>query len=89
MVITRIDAPGLTLTSPVRMPTWSAPNCRLKSANFWFDSALSGVVYASRRPWASAAWMANSATSVLPAPVGADTITDCPPMIAWMASRWN
>ena len=34
----------LTLTSPVRMPTRSWPNCRQKSAYFWFDSALSGVV---------------------------------------------
>ncbi len=33
--------------------------------------------------------MANSATRVLPAPVGAETITERPSMMAWMASRWN
>ena len=86
MVITRIAACGFTLTSPVRMPTLSAPNSRVKSANFWFESALSGVVYARRRPAARAAWMANSATRVLPAPVGAETMTDWPASMARMAS---
>ena len=33
--------------------------------------------------------MANSATSVLPAPVGADTITDWSPAIARIASTWK
>ena len=33
--------------------------------------------------------MANSATSVLPAPVGAETITDWPSRMARMASRWK
>src|SRR2546422_701917 len=42
-----------------------------------------------RLPVASAMWMANSATSVFPAPVGADTMTDCPPSIARMASSWK
>src|SRR5438034_4374575 len=80
---------GFTFTSPVRMPTVSAPKARVKSLNFWFESALSGVVYAMRLPVASAMWMANSATSVFPAPVGADTMTDCPPSIARMASSWK
>ncbi len=61
----------------------------MKSANFWFDSAFSGVVYATRLPCSSARWMANSATSVLPAPVGADTITDWPPSMVLMASSWK
>src|SRR5947207_10967227 len=33
--------------------------------------------------------MANSATRVLPAPVGAETITDWPSWIARIASSWN
>jgi len=41
------------------MPTVSAPKARVKSLNFWFESALSGVVYAMRLPVASAVWMAN------------------------------
>src|SRR2546426_804478 len=42
-----------------------------------------------RLPVASAMWMANSATSVFPAPVGADTMTDCPASIARIASSWK
>src|SRR5437773_5975004 len=42
-----------------------------------------------RLPVASAIWMANSATSVFPAPVGADTMTDCPASIARIASSWK
>src|SRR5205809_3837100 len=42
-----------------------------------------------RLPVASAVWMANSATSVLPDPVGADTMTDCPASIARIASSWK
>src|SRR5438445_539413 len=42
-----------------------------------------------RLPVSSAAWMANSATSVLPAPVGAETITDCPAAMARHASIWK
>ena len=34
LVMTRMRACGLTLTSPVRIPTASAPNARVKSANF-------------------------------------------------------
>ena len=71
------------------MPTRVSPKARVKSANFWFESALSGVVYAMRWPEASAAWIANSATSVFPAPVGAETITDWPAAIAWIASSWK
>ena len=33
--------------------------------------------------------MANSATSVLPAPVGADTMTDDPAAMARQASTWK
>ena len=89
MVITTTGARGLTFTSPVRMPTFSAPHCRPKSAYFWLESALSGVVYAMRRPRCSAAWIANSATRVLPEPVGAETITDLPSRIAEMARSWK
>ncbi len=49
VVITSAGARGFTFTSPVRMPTSATPNCRQKSAYFWFESALSGVVYATRR----------------------------------------
>src|SRR5215510_12809872 len=42
-----------------------------------------------RLPVSSAAWMANSATSVLPAPVGAETITDWPAATARHASIWK
>jgi len=48
----------------------------VKSLNFWLESAFSGVVYAMRMPVSSAHWIAYSATSVLPLPVGAETITD-------------
>jgi hypothetical protein len=61
----------------------------VKSPNFWLLSALSGVVYAMRTPRSSACWMANSATSVLPAPVGAETITDWSLAIARTASTWK
>ena len=80
---------AFTFTSPVRMPTVSAPKARVKSLNFWFESALSGVVYAMRLPVASAVWIANSAMRVFPAPVGADTMTDCPASIARIASSWK
>ncbi len=42
--MTTTGARGFTFTSPVRMPTVSAPHCRVKSANFWLERALSGVV---------------------------------------------
>src|SRR6266478_9456941 len=35
LVMTRTRPWGLTFTSPVRMPTASAPNARVKSPNFW------------------------------------------------------
>jgi hypothetical protein len=44
VVMTSTGADGFTLTSPVRMPTRSGPNWRQKSAYFWLDRALSGVV---------------------------------------------
>ncbi len=44
MVITTMEAPALTFTSPVRMPTLAGPNWRQKSAYFWLESAFSGVV---------------------------------------------
>ena len=44
MVITTTGARELTFTSPVRMPTCSAPHWRTKSAYFWLESAFSGVV---------------------------------------------
>jgi hypothetical protein len=40
----RQGASGLICTSPVRIPTFSAPYVVLKSRNFWFDSALIGDV---------------------------------------------
>src|SRR5437773_1743505 len=42
-----------------------------------------------RRPFATASSIAYSATSVLPAPVGALTRTLCPPRIASTAWTWN
>jgi hypothetical protein len=42
--MTRSGARGFTLTSPVRIPTSATPNCRQKSAYFWLERALSGVV---------------------------------------------
>src|SRR2546427_3549105 len=38
VVMTRTRPWGLTFTSPVRMPTTSAPNARVKSPNFWLRS---------------------------------------------------
>src|SRR5581483_10151150 len=61
----------------------------VKSLYFWFDSAFSGVVYAMRRPVSSAHWIAYSATSVLPLPVGAETITDWSASMARIASTWK
>lgn len=45
----RQDASGLICTSPVKMPTFSAPKVCLKSLNFWFESALMGDVYTALR----------------------------------------
>ena len=42
VVITRQDASGLIVTSPVMSPTLG--NSSLKSRYFWFDSALIGEV---------------------------------------------
>ena len=44
VVITTIGASELTDVSPVSSPTFAAPWRRTKSAYFWFDSALIGVV---------------------------------------------
>ena len=44
MVITTIGASPLIVLSPVSRPTSVAPYALTKSPNFWFDSALSGVV---------------------------------------------
>ena len=44
MVMTTIRALPLMLVSPVSSPTWSAPYTSCSSRNFWFDSALMGVV---------------------------------------------
>jgi hypothetical protein len=44
VVMIRHGASGLICTSPVRMPTFCAPNVCLKSRNFWLDSALMGDV---------------------------------------------
>ena len=41
------------------------------------------------RWWASARSTANSATTVLPEPVGAATRTDSPESRAWMPLTWN
>jgi len=42
--MTSTGARGFTLTSPVRIPTSATPNWRQKSAYFWLESALRGVV---------------------------------------------
>ena len=44
VVITTTGASPLMLLSPVSRPTLRAPCRRARSANFWFDSALIGVV---------------------------------------------
>ena len=44
VVITTIGASPLIVLSPVSRPTWSAPYLFTRSPNFWFDSALIGVV---------------------------------------------
>jgi hypothetical protein len=44
VVITTIGASPLIVLSPVSRPTLAAPCCATKSPNFWFDSALRGVV---------------------------------------------
>ena len=44
VVITTIGASGLTDVSPVSRPTLAAPCRRTKSAYFWFERALIGVV---------------------------------------------
>ena len=42
--MTTTGAFGLIELSPVSRPTFSTPNSRPRSPNFWFDSALIGVV---------------------------------------------
>ena len=44
VVMTTMRALELTLVSPVSRPTDSAPQTSTNSWNFWFDSALIGVV---------------------------------------------
>jgi len=44
VVITTTWAPGRIDASPVSNPTCSAPWMPMRSANFWFESALIGVV---------------------------------------------
>jgi hypothetical protein len=44
VVITTTGALPLMLLSPVSRPTLSGPCRRARSANFWLDSALMGVV---------------------------------------------
>ncbi len=44
VVITTTGASPLMLLSPVSRPTLSAPYRFTRSLNFWFDSALIGVV---------------------------------------------
>jgi hypothetical protein len=50
-----IGAFGLTLPSPVIIPTWSDPNVRHSSKNFSDTSALIGAVYTLRSSRANAA----------------------------------
>ena len=44
VVMTTIGASPLIEASPVSRPTWPAPCTRTRSAYFWFDRALMGVV---------------------------------------------
>ena len=44
VVMTTIGASPLIELSPVRSPTFATPWMRAKSPNFWFESALIGVV---------------------------------------------
>ena len=44
VVITTTGACELIEVSPVSRPTRSGPYWAIRSANFWFDSALIGVV---------------------------------------------
>jgi hypothetical protein len=44
VVITTTGASPLIVLSPVSSPTWSGPYLFTRSLNFWFDSALIGVV---------------------------------------------
>ncbi len=44
VVMTTIGASPLIALSPVSSPTFAAPNRATRSPNFWFESALSGVV---------------------------------------------
>src|SRR3972149_478782 len=45
VVPTQIGASGLMRRSPVTSPTVASPKIRWNCRNFWFESALSGVVY--------------------------------------------
>ena len=80
VVMIRMGACGLMLTSPVRIPT-SSPYSAWKSRNFWLESAFTGAVYTTRVPSAMHPLMTCSAMAVFPAPVGAETITECPSLI--------
>ena len=87
VVITRHDALGLIVTSPVIRPT--SPNSAANSRYFWFESALIGLVYTTRCPSRSACAIAYSATIVLPADVCADTSTLSPRSMQCTDVRWN
>src|SRR4029079_5980188 len=89
VVMTTTGASPLTDTSPVSRPTESAPYLRTRSAYFWLDRALIGVVEKDLLPWVIARCTANSPPAVLPEPVGAATRTPRPASRACAARAWN
>ena len=78
VVITMMSPSGFSMMSPVSRPT-ASPYWPRRSRNFWLERALMGVVYITLKPLRAALNTPNSATTVLPVPVGAATITLSPP----------
>jgi hypothetical protein len=85
--MTRQLAVGLIVTSPVINPT--SEKVSRNSRYFWFDKALIGEVYTTLLPSFRHVAMANSATTVFPAEVCAETSTLSLRSIQLVATCWK
>ena len=76
VVMTMIEPSRFSMMSPVSRPT-ASPYCSRRSRNFWLRQRLDRRgVHHRASPVRAARKTPNSATTVLPVPVGAATITD-------------
>jgi hypothetical protein len=88
VVPTMMGASGLSLRSPVRMPTLSGPKICENSISFELVRALSGEAYHALPPFSKVRRMVWTAIQVLPAPVGAVT-RQSDAVMAATASVWK